>query len=37
MKHLFMVVTYLRARSNKSLKHDGMKAVVDENLLLNPG
>ena len=34
MKHLFMVFTYLVSLTNKSFKHNGMKVVVAENLLL---
>lgn len=34
MKHFFMVFTYLVSLTHKLLKHDGMKAVVAENLLL---
>ena len=34
MKHLFMVFTYLVSLTNKFLKHNGMKAVVAENVLL---
>jgi hypothetical protein len=34
MKHLFMVFTYLVSLTITLLKHDGMKAVVAENLLL---
>jgi len=34
MKHLFMVFTYLASLTNKSFKHNGMKALVAENLLL---
>ena len=34
MKHLFMVFTYLVSLTNKFLKHNDMKAVVAENLLL---
>jgi len=34
MKHLFMVFTYLVSLTNKFFKHNGMKAVVAENLLL---
>ena len=34
MKHLFTVFTYLVSLTNKSFKHNGMKSVVAENLLL---
>jgi putative transposase len=34
MKHLFMVFTYLVSLIHKFLKHDGLKAVAAENLLL---
>ncbi len=34
MKHFFMVLTYLISLISNFFKHDGMKAVVVENLLL---
>lgn len=34
MKHLFMVFTHLALLLSTLLRHDGMKAVMAENLLL---
>ena len=34
MKHFFMVFMYLGSLTNKFLKHNGMKAVMAENLML---
>jgi transposase InsO family protein len=34
MKHVFIVFTYLVSLIHKFLKHDGLKAVIAENLLL---